>query len=218
MNLREFQSREEVRVALSLVERVAPPLAPLRDGAIIGGNVCRLTVGTLCLLQVAQNEIFFANDINKEHPVEEYEFFEALWLCSEDNVDTAVWITDDPERLEAEVKSFMRGFRKKARARICAEFSSWVEEQVRALEQASKEGDEDTQLPSDWWVDSVDVLAFQYHWPEDYIMWKLPLVRALKYQEAINDRLEGKERSTDISPEAIDALKLLEKEKENGKS
>jgi len=213
MDLNEFQSRKEVRAALECVHGVAPSLYPMRDGVLIDGFTCRLTIGTLVLLQIAQNEIFFSDEGQIDDPLSDYAIFECLWLCCEDNLDMAVNIAGDKERLEKQVKKLMGGYFAKERQRIHREISAWIRTQVTTVEQMGSDEGDDSTLLSDWWVDAVDILASNYSWSEEFILWRLPLIRAMKYQEAIALRINDEQRSTDIKDETVEALELLEKEK-----
>jgi hypothetical protein len=217
MKLSEFQTREEVRAVLENVGRTAPSLAPLRDGIVIDGSICRLTIGVLMLLQIVDNDIFFSEEEDMDAPISVQAMFECFWLCNEDNLDTAITVADDRERLDKIINKLVRSYGKRRQKAICSEVSDWIRGQVTTIEQISS-GDEgeETPLPSDWWVEAVDTLASTYGWSEEFILWKLPVVRAMKYQEAIAVRLEGEQRSSDIDDDAIKALKLLEEEKANG--
>lgn len=78
IDLSEFQSRNDVRAALADVKRVAPPLSSLRDGIVIDGIICRLTIGSLTLLQIANNEIFFSDDVDTDKPLDDKSIFECI--------------------------------------------------------------------------------------------------------------------------------------------
>jgi hypothetical protein len=218
MDVVEFQSREEVRVALESVKRVAPSLSPMRDGVVIEGLVCRLTIGTLALLQSAQNEIFFSEEERIDEPLSDYAIFECLWMCDEANLDMAVNIAAEKEVLKKEVNKLMGGYGRRGRAKIHAIVSQWIRSQIDTVEQMGTGEGDDVTLSADWWVDSVDIIASNYGWSEEFILWRMPLVRAMKYQEAIALRLNSEQRSSDINDNALEALKLFDEERqaENG--
>jgi hypothetical protein len=212
MDVVEFQSSEDVRAALEGLKRAVPHLPSMRDGIIIEGEVCRLTIGTLTLLQIADNQIFFSDESDIDKPIDELSLFQCFWLCAEGNIDEAVWIADKKEELEKTVKRFMRGFSKRKRARMCEQAENWIASQVSVVEQmAGQENDAGSSLPARWRTECVDVIASAYGWDEFFITWRLPLVRAMEYQEAIGLRISGEQGSDDIQDKTIE---LLEKQKE----
>jgi len=61
-------------------------------------------------------------------------------------------------------------------------------------------------------------LACQYHWEEEFILWYLPLTRAIKYQERICARNNGDTVSENISDDIMTALDNIEEMKSHGQS
>jgi len=209
-----FQGHEEeLQAALSVAEGAAPRLECFRDGRIICGLVCRLTIGRLALMNVAGCRIFSG----KEELPDESDVLKALYFTVEDNLDESVWLADDSGKLDKKIKRFFNGFDPFQKREAMVQLNEWFLNIAASLPQGS--GTESGgRRRVDWWVDAVDTLASEYHWREGFILWQLPLVRAIKYAERIGCRIEGRPVVDDISDNVMAALDMMEGILKDGKS
>lgn len=210
----KLQSSQEARAVLESISSALPCLSLLRDVCVIEGYVCRFTIGTLTLLQAANNRVFNGGDVDPD----ELDILEAFYLCCDEHIDDSVWIARDPDELSKAVKKFAKGLGRSGRKIAVNDYILWLNDTNEAMPQG--DGSEGGSVPTDWWVDAVDVLASEYNWSEEYIIWQLPIIRSLRYQEALCARRSGERRAADISDETVKALELLEEKKEStdGKS
>lgn len=208
-----INSEDRVQRILSGVGRRRCALESFRDGRIIDGYNCRLTIGRLALMGIAECKIFScATDVELSGD----DVLAAWWFTIEDNIDNAVNVADDSERLQKEVERIKRGRTEARLNSIIDEVQGWLVDVSDAMPQTSEDGEQVIRV--DWWADALDMLASQYHWSEEFILWYLPLVRAIKYQERICARSKGESVSDDISEDIVSALEELKeiKGKENG--
>lgn len=218
MDLSALQSSPEVRAALGAISSADPCVSALRDGCVIEGHICRFTIGTMILLQSAGNRIFDGDFQDEDEDARSYDVLEAIFLCADESIDDAVWLIQDERKLGKAVKRFARKLGYAGRKYAISTFTQWIADIEQTMPQGCDDGEESSKGASDWWVDAIDIIASEYHWPEDFIIWQLPITRAIRYQEAIVARKSGERRATDISDDAINALEILEKKKadENG--
>ncbi len=198
--------------AMAVLEQpgAALPALPLRDGALIDGLVCRLTIGVMALLEAAQCKI-----LSGDSELSEYDVALALWLSMDCNRDDAVRIANDTQELERRIEDFAAGYSRKKFSAVLDEFNDWFCATFALLPSPSKTEGEPKPRP-DWWKDAVDIIAHQYGWTEYFILWELPLVRVIGYQETIVARETGQRVAAEIDDRVIEALDLLEKGKEDG--
>ena len=210
-----LHSDEALSAALQDVEAGARPLVVcFRDGKEIAGHWCRLTIGTMAMLDASGNSIF--SDSGKEPTVRDC--LEAIYICSERNQNDLVWIVDDPKKLAKAVDRFSGGFFRRGSYKAANQFQEWLSEMYATM-QAPESGGHIKQ--AQWWADLVDVFASEYHWDEEYILWRLPIVRAYQYQVSIAGRRSGEGRVNEISDSMCHALVRMDEVlgvKPNGQS
>lgn len=195
-----LNSDEQLSTALHEIEDGARPLVVcFRDGKDISGNWCRFTYGTLALLDASGNAIFAEG--SSEPTVRDC--IEALYICSERHQDRLVWIVDNPELLAKAVDRFSSGFFKRGLHKAADDFYSWILEMYGTMQAPVSEGHV---KQGQWWADGVDGIASEYHWDEEYILWRLPIVRAYQYQESIAARKGGGSRVNEIPDSMCSAL------------
>jgi len=217
MEIDSIESSPEIGEVLGFMSDTRPLLSCFRDGRIIEGHLCRFTIGTMMLMQVSGNVIFGGSE---DEEITNADILEALYLCCDENIDDAVWIADDPKLLKKAVKRFSRRLGYAGRKYAVEDFAEWLQETEAVMPQRS--GNEDgAPIDADWWVDAVDIMASEYGWPEEFIIWRLPFVRAIRYQDSMLARKTGERRVSDISDGTMKALdeakKLREKGVDNGK-
>jgi hypothetical protein len=188
-------------------------LESFRDGRLIDGLACRMTMGRLALMGVANCKIFSSDD---DVELTEDDVIEAWWFTIEDNIDMAVMLADQPELLAKEIAKLKKGRTKNKMSAIVDDVQAWLTDIAETMPQG-KGGDEGgCVMRADWWADALDVIASQYHWSEEFILWYLPLVRAIKYQERICARTNGEAVSEDIGDDITGALDKIEEMKTDG--
>lgn len=208
--IKRVEASIEVQEALASYGASAPLLEPLHDGAIIVGHVCGLTIGRLVLMEVANDSVF--SGAHSEEPSIE-DILSTIYFTMDDSIDDAVWLAADPLRKEKVVKKFWRGYSKRARRKAVSDFSQWMARISLCLPLGDSQ---DSDKRPKWWVGVVDILASEYGWGEHYILWELPLVRAVYYQEAILQRKTGEDVPDEISDDIIAALEAAERVLEDG--
>ena len=212
MSQTPIDTDEGVQQILSEVGRKCCALESFRDGRMIDGYACRLTLGRLALMGLAECRIF--SDDDKEG-LTEYDVLKAWWFTIEENIDSAVYMADDKEALDKEIEKLVKHRTPHRRAEITDEVEAWLVDISESIPQSG--GDSDgCVMRADWWVDAVDCIASQYNWNEEFILWYLPLVRAIKYQEKICARINGESVSDDISNDITVALDKIEEMKKDG--
>lgn len=209
--IEELRNHPEFKAALEEVaEGVKPRLGCLRDGVILGGYSCRLTIGKMALLGAADSKIFRRKgDKGADEPIEIDDIFEAVLLLSDELLDEMIWIADKPALLKKRVVKFRKRFGIRSAARLCATFTAWLSEQAALLPDPSDDKDDTSAPRPEWYLEVVDLLANQYKWREQFILWDLSLIRAARYQECIVCRVTGRPMVADISKPVIEALELM---------
>jgi len=195
---------------------IAMPIEPLRDGRIIDGYACRMTIGRLALIEASGCKLFCGTESDT---VSEFDVFLAFWMTIEDHIDEAVRVCEDGERLKKEIESFIGQYSKKKATAVCASFYEWLSDIAKCMPQRCvDDGASGQSRRREWWPGLVDILASEYHWGEGYILWQLPLVRAIKYQEHIYSRQSGQAPADDIGDDIAYALDSIKEVVESGKS
>lgn len=174
----------------------------LRDGRDIAGEWCRLSMGGIVLCEAAGNPIFTPNTGKDPTSVD---VLEAYWLWQDRNLDEAVWLVQDPPALRRTIGKYAAGLSWKNMEQINAAIASWLGEILKALPNVPDSGDLGDDRRGDWYIEIVDVLAHEYRWGDEFIMWRLPWVRNVRLCEAACARRSGKPIVEDRSEE-LDAL------------
>ena len=189
--------------------RVVPHIGYLRDGVEIAGQSCRLTTGSLVLMQVCENKIF-----NSDGPqdVTIADVIEALYFLIADNINDAVWVAEDDKARAKAVKKLMKRCKPE---QVAVDVYAWLSEVGQLMPQGREQSGGGF---ADWWTQLVDLIAHEYGWEEYYILWELPFVRAMKYCDAIIARRGGDPLSNEIEGPMAEALDKIEERKDNGKS
>ena len=156
----------------------------LRDVRIVGGEVCRLTMGGIVLCEAAGNPIFSENGADDEMSV-----VEAFWLLQDRNLDDAVWLVEDKKALRRRVAKYALGFSNRAISDIIGSFSSWLNDVADSLPRGEGGGGV---RRADWYIDAIDQLAHEYGWTDEFIMWQLSWVRNVRLRESIVSRRNNK--------------------------
>ena len=156
----------------------------LRDVRIVGGEVCRLTMGGIVLCEAAGNPIFSSNGVDDAMSV-----LEAYWLLQDRNVDEAVWLVEDGEALRRRVVKYATGLSRKVMTEIVVDFTSWLHDVADALPHGDGEYGE---RRADWYIDIIDTLAHEYGWDDEFIMWRLSWVRNVRLRESLVSRRNNK--------------------------
>lgn len=214
MDFEKIRSSESVKAAISKLALAAPPVEPLRDGRLIAGVTCRITVGTLMLMQTTRNKVFFQDESGDDFGL--YDIFEAVLIGADEYRDEIIIAADNSESIKKMAKRFMRGFSKKKQAVVEEEFYYWLSWIAESISQTADGGNDcDSFISNDWWIDAVDSIASEYGWDEEFIIWYMPITRVLSYQSAINARKQNIIRSSGIDSNAIELLQAIKKEVEN---
>ena len=156
----------------------------LRDVRIVGGEVCRLTMGGIVLCEAAGNPIFSSNGEDDAMSI-----LEAFWLLQDRNLDEAVWLVENKEALRKRVAKYATGLSHKAMVRIVQDFTGWLHNVADSLPQGDGECGE---RRADWYVDIIDTLAHEYGWDDEFIMWRLSWVRNVRLRESLVSRRNNK--------------------------
>jgi hypothetical protein len=201
-----------VQQVLSELKGSRCALESFRDGRIIDGLVCRMTIGRLALMGAAGCKIF-SSDNGTE--IDENDVLVAWWFTIEDNVDKAVYIADDEELMSAEIGKLRRRCSPIRISSIVDEVQGWLTDISEAMPQGDG-NDSGGGVSPNWWTGALDIIASAYGWDEEFILWYLPLTRAIKYQERICARVKGEAVSDDISDDVTQALERIEEMKDNG--
>ena len=188
---------------------VSPHVGYLRDGILISDEWCRLTVGTLVLLQSCDNKIFTAD---RAEDVTIEDVIEAFYFLMAKNIDDAVWMSEDDYARAKAVKKLMKRCKPE---QVAVDVYAWLSEVGQLMPQGREQSGGGF---ADWWTQLVDLIAHEYGWEEYYILWELPFVRAMKYCDAIIARRGGDPLSNEIEGPMAEALDKIEERKDNGKS
>jgi hypothetical protein len=137
------------------------------------------------------------------------DILEALYYTVETNIDEAVWVADDPDARKKAVDKFSRNFSRKRALHAADEFAAWLSRIQDAMPQTPASSGPPAH--AEWWLEAVDRLAATYFWPEGYILWQLPVVRAARYGEIIAARKGGFSYVDDIGQDVMDALNAAER-------
>jgi hypothetical protein len=167
--------------------------------------VCRLTIGSLALCQVAGCRVFCGR--REPQQVEPVDILEVLYFLAEENWDEAVWLADQPERRRKTLRRWIAQFRWFGGRAAIAQTADWLARTADGMPQrASEHGPGRAQ----WWVDAVDSIVSEYHWAEEFVLWRLPLARAAHYVEAMAGRKNGQGVLEDISENTMKLLDAAE--------
>lgn len=216
MDSPQLKSSEDVEAALDSIGRAAPTLEFFRDGRLIDDHPCRLTIGRLALLEISEAKLFIAEPEEEIQPTE-YDIFHGWWFTIEENLDESVLIADQKDLVRKAVRKLMDGYSRKERQGIIDQFRSWLTDISNCMPQLEQGGSGKTHR-KDWWLDCIDILGFQYHWSESFLLWYLPLPRAIRYQESIASRISGEPIIDEISDDVINALDRIEEVMKHGES
>ena len=207
----ESEGHKDFEAALSrLGAGAAPSLELFRDGIIIKDHVCRLTLGKFALLHIAGNRLFDARA--GKAAVTTYDVFEALYMLADEHLDEIVWMADDKPALAKAVCRFKDTFSRRTAAEAVDTVCAWLQRLLDALPQnkEARADDSASTMKAAWWVQTADLIFSEYSWSEHYVLWLLPMPRALRYVEAICARKGGTGMVDDISPDIMDALDKAE--------
>jgi len=172
--------------------RVSSPRAHMeiiRDGRIIAGESCRLTLGTIVLCETALNPLF----VDGYTCATILDVLEAFWLCQDRNLDDAVYLVDNQDELRRVIIKYANNFTQKDLLEITIDFSQWMEN-IKSSFPISPPCDDGAVIDSrrsDWYIDNIDQIASEYGWKPEFIMWELPWTRNVRLRESITARLKG---------------------------
>ena len=203
----------------------------LQSGVIIDGFACRLTPGTLALLRSAQARCLGYEP--EKGGLRKYDVWLGVFLMADECRNEAISVIGDDDELRAAVRKFGRKVNAKTAGGQLFEFFT---RQGRALGYVmppqSGEGDKGKaepagdawRAPDDAWVDDLDLVAKEYGWNDNYILWEVPVVRISRLKDAIRARRAGKPRTNCGDQRSIQYLQAIEragerlkkKEAENG--
>lgn len=198
-------------------------LEAFRSGVFVDTFSCRMTIGTLALLRgVSSRCIGYGKNTG---PLTDYDIALAVFVMSDENRGLAVSHCDDEDELKAAVKKIRRRLNINRAAVDLMELLRRVdiamnpgappaddnpeEEDKDALEVA--ELDNVWRAPDDAWADDVDLLAHEYGWRDDYILWEVPLCRVIRLKESLRARRSGKPRTTRTGRSTGRLLAAIEK-------
>ncbi|HUU96283.1 MAG TPA: hypothetical protein VM487_11130 [Phycisphaerae bacterium] len=197
--------REALRKAAQAEE--APDVEALRDGVVLAGIPCRLTLGAIVLLQASDCALLGGNG-----PADERAALAVLYATSDDTRAEAGATVDDPAAWAAGIDRMARAMSRAGLVRVAAAVCEWWE-RIGATIGSMEGGDGPTRRRRPrWWADVVDTLAHEYGWADAYILWELPYVRALAYCESISARRTGKPVASGGGKGTREALDRIERE------
>jgi len=187
------------------------------NGVKIDGYACRVTVGTMALLRVSKSRCLGYGD--SEEPLSAFDIAEAVFLISDDKRNIAVSVANKKDLLEKAVKSFAKELDAQTASEQLIEYLARISDALKAPDEFNADGSVvqcDVQHDTfddidDSWSYDVDILAHEYGWSDEYILWELPLIRAVKLKEAIATRRSSNKKTRKRDTSAIDVLKALEK-------
>ena len=213
-----LRSDPEIIEATKEVENATPEFTAdaFQSGVFIDGFPCRLTIGTLSLLRAAESRMIGYGD--KTSPASDYDIALAVFLLSDETRNLAVSVIADEDELDSAVNHFAARLNIKAAAGDLFEF---LRRASHAYESVGLGVDPETgesaasvwNAPDDAWSDDVDLIAHEYGWMDNYILWELPLIRFSRLRDSIAARRSGKPRS---GIRADSSLKLLQMIEEKG--
>lgn len=164
----------------------------IKDGRLICGEPCRLTMGILVLSELIGNPIF--NNSGDQIP-DMMDIMELLWLCRDNNINKAVNLVENPDELRRHVAKFSSGFSDKEIETIADEMSTWIGDIIKCIPTVQNDNQTNTQTidkQMDWYIDTLDMVASEYGWDYNYIMWTLPWARVIRLCKSIVARKTGK--------------------------
>jgi hypothetical protein len=190
-------------------------LEAFQNGVVVAGHACRLTIGTLALLRATSSRCLgFGKD---ESALTDHDIEQAVFLMAEDARNVAVSVADDAAELRKSVRKFGRALNTPLAAVELLEMLRRNGVALRPGNTASAAPGEDESVfhaPDDAWSDDVDLLAHEYGWRDDYILWEIPLVRVARLRESIVARRTGKSRTSSRDASGIAFLQAVEEASE----
>lgn len=209
-HVEKIRSDPKVAALASAHEDAAPrfTLEALQSGVLISGYPCRLTTGSLALLRSCRSRCLgFGKD---ESDLTDYDIALAVFLMAEETRNEAVSVADNAKELRDAVKRFSRTLHIELAA---VELLEYLRRVGRALWEPGGSDAAESEVfgaPDDGWSDDVDLLAHEYGWSDEYILWELPVVRIAKLKTSIVARREGKPRQPSRAETGIALLKAIE--------
>lgn len=161
----------------------------LCDGVVVCGHAISLTMGGLAVLQHVRNPFV----CRSERKADVLAACEVLFVCAEDTMDIAVSTAADKELFAAQATKFARGYSRKKQREIMQSIGNYMQAVNECLPEL-KTGDDYNRHDPRWWTALVDMLASEYKWPEEYIVWGLPYVRVIEYRDRIIERVTRRPR------------------------
>lgn len=214
--IEKIRSHPKVQAALTEAGDMAPRLTfeAFRSGCVIGGYGCRLTIGTLCLLEWARSPFLGLKDSGAD-PLCPDDIAEALFCLSDDTRNLAIAAVEDEEAWDDSVKRFTRGFSGRTIRDNRDSIIAWFCRIGLALGGSARVADDapsQTGSKDDWWIATIDMLCHEYSWPVHYALWECPIVMVNRLSRRIVERLTGKRlaRITE-SDAAVETLKAMER-------
>jgi len=193
-------------------------LEAFQSGVLISGYACRLTIGTLALLRATASRCLgYGEDTS---PLTDRDIVQAVFLMADEKRNEAVSVADDGAELAVSVRRFGRSLNVALAAYELLEFLRRTGAALRENVVVVADGDEEEEeilnvfhAPDDSWSDDLDLLAHEYHWRDDRILWEIPLVLVARQRESIAARRSGQPRT---ASRADTGIRLLEALKEKG--
>jgi len=198
----------EVQAAFDAYDREEPTftLEAFQNGVLIDGAPCRLTVGTLALLRATRSRCLgYGEDAG---PIRIEDITLAMFLLCDDTRNVAVSVADDPDELAAALAKYGRTINVK---RCAVELFEFLRRSGAALRTDDTQEENVFRAADDSWADDVDLLAHEYGWSDEYILWEIPLVRISRLKESIVARRKGEPRRSRRDKGGIALLDAIEK-------
>ena len=185
-----------------------------QSGVVVDGYPCRLTTGTLALLRATGSRLLgFGKD---RGPLSAYDIALGVFLLADDARNIAVSCVDDADELAREVKRFAKRLNPRIAAVQIIEYITRTGEALKTYKANTEEPENQSapseslwDAPDDDWADDVDLLAHEYGWRDDYIIWEVPIIRIVKLKESISARRSGNPRRPRKDKETIELLEAV---------
>jgi len=212
MKVKRLKARPEVTNALAALdaENNRPKIEPLRNAVMVAGYCCRVTIGTLVLLEAAEAAI-----VSARHGEEltDMDIAEAVFLLCDEYRDEALSAAGDTALLAMYTGKVLKGWTRRD-VRVAGEtLELWFADiadafgmRIDAQAGAQRPGGRDV----NWWSAAADMLLYEYGgYTLDFVLWRLPLSMADAQIKRIIERRTGKRRPTGGGEKAIALLDAL---------